>query len=551
MSDPQWPDLSSPFSIGDGEQQSQDSTTPSYTPSQAAPSPYGLTATPTPTPTPTPVPAQPVSPFGPPNDPGQPGQYGQYGQQLPAQAPNPYEQSGYSTGYPANPYEQTGGATYPTSPYGQPAVPSRPISSYPLGELPVPSAPPVPFARPSAPSRPLLPNEQRTPPTPSRPLTPPSQSGPPAYAPAPQVSLSRGRSLARLWIALGVLAVLIAGGGAFYVVGQVSAPATVATQFCDDLKAQSYGAAYTLLSSSMRAQFTQDQFVRSSQALDQLEGQVTACQPSTSGSGYHYSFGATTATVAATISRNKQSSALTGALRLASEGGAWKVSGVDTALLGVSLGAIRTTITFCSAAKSKDYATATSLSDSALQVAQSDWATWDQIGGTISTCDLQGLGSGNTDSAASIEVSVSRASGGSHTGAIGLTLKSGAWKVSKLDAGLIGPDLGPLKVGTLFCQDILRGNYADAYGLLSSGAQHRHSKDDFTLYLTLPSGLYWSDFTPRLSTYKVSGTAGGYQEAATIAVSNGGVLPPATLSLSFVQGSDGAWKVDGYNTSLS
>lgn len=531
MSDPQWPDLSSPFPTGGGQRQSQDPATTPYSPTPGAPSPYG------------PAPSQPLAPYGLPNDPGQYsqyGQYGQYGQQPPAQAPNPYEQPnpyaqpGSQSGYPANPYEQTGGATYPANPYGQPAAPSRPMYPNPQDDPTVQS---TPFSRPTAPSQPLAPY---------------SQFGPPAYAPPPppQAPAKRKRSLTWLWITLGVLVVLIAGGGggAIYIVGQLAAPAAAATQFCTDLKAQSYDAAYGLLSSSMRAQYSQGQFVQGSQALDQLEGQVTDCKPQTSGGGYHYSFGANTATVAASIARNKQSSALTGSLRLVSEGGAWKVSGIDTALLGVNLGAVQTVTAFCAAAQSKDYATATSLIDSALKVAQTDWATWDQIGGTISKCALQGLGTGNTDSAANVEVSVSRASGGNQTGALGLTLESGAWKVSAVDAGLLGPALGPLKVGTQFCQDILRANYADAFGMLSSSVQKAvGSKDKLAADFALPSGVYFADCTPTLSTYKVSGTSGGYN--ATLKLSNGSQTANVTMSVTFVE-EGSAWKVDGWNFSL-
>ena len=534
MSDPQWPDLSSPFPTGGGQQQSQDPATTPYSPSPGAPSPYG------------PAPSQPASPFGSSNDPGQHGQYGQYGQygqQPPAQTPNPYEQPGSQSGYPASPYEQTGGATYPSSPYGQPAAPSRPMSSYSQDDPTVQS---TPFSRPAAPSQPMYPYGQ--PAAPSQPLAPYGQFGPSTYAP-PQPP-QRKRSLTWLWITLGALVVLIAagGGGAIYVVSQLVAPAAAATQFCNDLKTQSYDAAYTLLSSSMRAQYSHDQYVQGNQALDQLEGQVTACKPQTSGSGYHYGFGATTAAVAASISRNKQSSSLTGSLRLVSEGGAWKVSAVDTSLLGVNLGALQTATAFCSAAQSKDYATATSLIDSSLKVAQTDWATWDQIGGTISKCELQGLGTGNTDSAASFEVSVSRASGGNQTGALGLALESGAWKVSSIDAGLLGPDTGPLKVGAQFCHDILTANYSDAFGLFSSGLQKAvGSKDKLAADFALPSGVYFANCAPKLSTYKVSGTSGGYD--AILKLSNGSQSANVTMSLNFIE--DGsAWKVDGWNFSL-
>ncbi|HEX6798933.1 MAG TPA: hypothetical protein VF116_14580 [Ktedonobacterales bacterium] len=572
MSDPQWPDLSSLYP--GGGQQSQDPSAPYYNPQQGA-SRSGTR------------PSQPMSPYGSPDEAsqygqqgqygqyaqpsqygqsqqsgqygrqsqsgqyGQYGEYGQYGQQQPSQAPNPYGQPGYQTGagYPGGPYEQPGAPAYPASPYGQPAAPSQPMYPYPPDD---PTMQSTPFSRPlaPAPSQPLYPYGQ--PGAPSQSLAPYGEFGPPSRGLAPVgAPAKRKRSLTWLWITLGVLVVLLAagGGGAVYVVGQLAAPATAAKTFCNDLKAQGYDAAYSMLSSALRTQYTHDQFVQGSQALDQIEGQVTACQPSTSGGGYHYSFGANTASVAASISRNKETTSLTGTLRLKSEGGSWKVSGIDTSLLGVNLGALQTANTFCSALQNKDYATATGLFDSSLHVAQADWATWDQIGGAIKSCALQGLGTGNTDSAASFEIAVARANSGSQTGALALALESGAWKVSKLDSGLLGPDLGPLKVGNQFCQDILKGDFGSAFGLLSSGLQQAvGSKDKVAQAFALPAGVYFSNCTAKLSTYKVSGSSGGYD--STLVLSNGSQTADVTMSLSFVQDSSG-WKVDDWSFSLS
>ena len=545
MSDPQWPNLSSPYP--GGGQQSQDPSAPYYNPQQAASS-YGTR------------PSRPMSPYGSPDDAsqygqqgqpgqyGQPSQYGQYGQSGQQGQSNQYGQYGEYSQYgqqpsqAPNPYEQPGAPVYPTGPYGQPAAPSQPMYPYPYptGDSTVQSTPfsqPLyPYGQPTAPSQPLMPYGE---------FGPPSSGLAPAMPPA-----KRKRSLTWLWITLGVLVVLLAagGGGAVYVVGQLAAPATAAKAFCNDLKAQSYDAAYSMLSSSLHTQYSHDQFVQGSQALDQIEGQVTACQPSTSGGGYHYSFGANTASVAAAISRNKEAGSLSGTLRLTSESGSWKVSGIDTSLLGVSLGALQTANTFCSALQNKDYTTATGLFDSSLKVAQTDWATWDQIGGTIKTCALQGLGTGNTDSAASFEISVARANSGNQSGALALALESGSWKVSKLDAGLLGPDLGPLKVGGQFCQDILKGDFGSAYGLLSSGLQQAvGSKDKVAQAFALPAGVYFANCTAKLSSYKASGSSGSYD--ATLVISNGSQTANVTMSLSFVQES-GGWKVDDWNFSL-
>jgi hypothetical protein len=541
MSDQQWPDLSAPYP--GGGQPSQDPATPPAPSQEGAPSPYLS------------QPSQPMTPFGTPPDPaqtgqpsqygqygqpgqyGEPGQYGQYGQQPQSQAPNPYGQPA-APSQPMYPYGQPAAPSQPMYPYGQPAAPSQPMYPYPQGDPTVQS---TPLSQPAAPSQPMYPYGQ--PSAPSQPLTPYGQFGGPSQALPPQPQKPR-RSLKWLWITLGVLVVLLAagGGGAVYVVSQLAAPATAATQFCTDLKSQNYDAAYAQLSNSLHSQYTHDQFVQGNQALDQLEGLVTACAPSTSGGGYHYSFGANTATIAASITRSKQSANLTGTLSLASEGGAWKVSGITTSLLGVNLGAVQAASGFCTALENKDYTTASGLLDSTISIAPSDWTTWDQIGGAISKCSLQGLGTGNTDSAASFEIGISRSTGGLQTGALGLTLEGSAWKVISVDAGLLGPDLGPLKIGTQFCQDLLTGNYTDAWGLLSSAAQADFvSKSQFEASFALPSGVYWASFTPKLSTYNVSGTSGNYD--ATAVLSNGSVSVNVTLSLTFVEdGTD--WKVD-------
>jgi hypothetical protein len=82
-----------------------------------------------------------------------------------------------------------------------------------------------------------------------------------------------------VWIALAALVVvlaLVAGGGTF-VFAQYRAPRDAAAQFCTDWREQDYAAAYNLLSSTMRANRTQQQFMDEAAALDQAEGKVTSC----------------------------------------------------------------------------------------------------------------------------------------------------------------------------------------------------------------------------------------------------------------------------------
>ncbi|MFI5272266.1 MAG: hypothetical protein ACHQ4H_04440 [Ktedonobacterales bacterium] len=517
MSNPKWPG-GPPWQQPGGGQEPVDPTPTPYPPSQGAPYPYQ-------------TPPQPPYPYGPPSEAGQqPNPYNPYNPYAPAADPG---QSHYPYGQPAAPSQ-------PMYPYGQPANPSQPMYPYTQGDAATQQSP---FGYPAAPSQPMYPYGQ--PANPSQPMYPYGQFGPPSQG-FPVPAARPRRSLKWLWITLAVVIVLLvgAGGGAVYVVGQLAAPATAAVQFCTDLKGQSYDAAYTMLSVPLQGQYTHEQFVQGSQALDQLDGPVTACQPATSGNSYHYSFGATVATVGATIARGKTSSGLTGTLHLKNENGAWKVDGIDTSLLGVNLSALQAATSFCAALQSKDYTTAASLLGSELQgqVAKADWDTWDQIGGTISLCNLQSLGSGNSDSAASMAVSVTRAKSGNKTGSLALALEGGAWKVSQIDAGLLGDDLAPLKVATRFCGDFVSGKWSDAYKLLSSDLQAQHSEVNFEQTFALPAGAKYVSCAPQYTTYKVTG--GNAAITMTMNITDAGANLTATFKLDFQQnGTD--WKVIG------
>ncbi len=219
-----------------------------------------------------------------------------------------------------------------SSPYGPPAAPSQPMYAAP--SQPMYAAPSQPMY--AAPSQPMD--------------GAPGQFG--------QIAQPRKRSLKGLWIALAIVVVLLAlaGGGVVYALTQLAAPAAAAISFCNDLKTQSYTPAYQLLSTKLQGQFTQVQFTQGSQALDGVEGTVTSCKQGT-GNAYAYSFGGTTATLLAVITRSKQGD-LSGTIHLKSENGTWKVDGLDTSLLGANLASLQQTLTFCTALAAKDYSSA-------------------------------------------------------------------------------------------------------------------------------------------------------------------------------------------------
>jgi hypothetical protein len=318
-------------------------------------------------------------------------------------------------------------------------------------------------------------------------------------------------------------------------------------QFCNDLKTQDYTSAYGLLGSSLQSQYTSDQFTQGSQILDTVEGPVTACKEAAGSNSYSYSLGASSATLSAVITRAKQGD-LTGTLHLASQNGAWKVSTIDTSLLGVNLGALATAGKFCQALQAKDYSTAYSLLGSTAQgqISQAEFQAstviWDQLDGPVTGCTLTGLGTGNSDTAAALTVSVTRQTRGAQSGSLGMDVEGGAWKISQVDPTLFGTDLAPLIVGTAFCDAIVANTFDVAYALLTSDLQGRYTKAQFADIFKLPAGIKYVSCAPKLSTYKVNGSDAELD--MSVKIDNGGTSESHTFKLALTkEGTD--WKIAG------
>src|SRR5689334_17397093 len=183
--------------------------------------------------------------------------------------------------------------------------------------------------------------------------------GQPMMPPAAPAKKSRKR----LWITLGVIAgvlVLVCGGIGFVVffsaVQEALKPVTVATTFCNDLKAQSYGAAYDLLSSGAQGQVSRDLFVQGAQLQDQIDGTVKSCGPVTgSGADSKIDVNAGKATLKATVQRNQ---AFTGNILLVKQGSDWKIDDIDAKLQGRDIAPIIVADVFCKAVVANDYHTA-------------------------------------------------------------------------------------------------------------------------------------------------------------------------------------------------
>lgn len=491
--------------------------------------PYGASRQPQPESTQPPASDQGQNPYGPPA--GQPS----------TSAPNPY----------ANPYGQPAGASQPymsgqpgeqtppgggTNPYGQPAAPSQPLYG-PYGQPAGPSQPLyAPYGQPAGPSQPWqgAPNSQTLPGWPQQ----------PGAAPAPK------KSRKKLWITLGVVLalVVVACGGGALAFAQYFAPAATAVRYCGYVETQNYAAAYGILSSGLRAQVSVDQFTQGSQTLDKVEGNVQSCGQATGANAYSYSFGASTATIAATMTRSTAGT-LQGALHLKNENGAWKVDAIDTSLLGINLGALQTAGAFCAAMGAQSYTTAYGMLGAALtaQASQDVFTTLaqahDQIDGTVTACGLVGITPGGTDSAASLLVSITRTKLGQQQGTVGLDVEQGAWKVANIAGTLLGTDLGPLVVGTQFCAALQQGQYQAAYNLASQGFQHDVPEADFAKALALPSPWKWNGCKPDFSTYKVTGSTASYTAAFKAVNPSSGATDSADFKISFVN-EGGTWKID-------
>jgi hypothetical protein len=340
---------------------------------------------------------------------------------------------------------------------------------------------------------------------PSQPLYPYGGYAPPSQYPfesgAPQRSY-RGL-LIGLVIAVVVLALL--GGGAFVGISQYQAPAQAAQQFCTALKSQDYVAAYSMLSSSLQAEYTASLFTVGSQTLDKAEGNVISCGAA-AGSAYDYTLFGSTATISSVIDRS-QAGSLIGKLHLVNQNG-WKISSIDTSLLGVNLTSLQTLASFCSALQNGDYSGAYSFLGSTVQsqISESTFAQQgslhQQVDGQITGCSIVGFGQGNSDTATNLSVSITRSTLGTVTGQASLDLEGSAWKISSLDTALEGSDLGALTAVQKFCSYIKSHQVSKAYGMTSSAFKANVTLSYFTSVFGV-AGVSYS-CTLQLATYKVT-----------------------------------------------
>jgi hypothetical protein len=361
-------------------------------------------------------------------------------------------------------------------------------------------------------------------------------------------ALPKKRSRRKLWVTLCVIAavLILACSGIGFVAVQFFAPAFQVGLFCGSLQTQRYATGYTLLSTELRNQLSSNDFVTDGQTLDAIEGVVQKC-----GTGsYSFSVGASTATVAVSFTR-ATAGTLQGNIHLKNENG-WKVDRLDASLLGVSLGALQTATAYCAALQVASYTAAYALlgksltaHTTAVQYAQeSGWH--DTLDGPVSECAVTALGSANseTETAASMTLSITRGKLGAKKDTVALDVEGGAWKVSTLGPGLQGSDLGALDTATRFCADIKSASYTDLYGLLSDNAKGGSSEADFaSVFSGNYNGIKWDDCAPTVSSFKLSGDSATLSATLTVTNLNTNQTRSGPVSFSFAR-NNGAWLLD-------
>ncbi|HEX6121928.1 MAG TPA: NTF2-like N-terminal transpeptidase domain-containing protein [Ktedonobacterales bacterium] len=187
------------------------------------------------------------------------------------------------------------------------------------------------------------------------------QGQPGGYPTMPGTPPEQKKSRKGLWITLGVIGGLLvlccaAGIGLFvFATVQAAKPIAAATNFCDDLKAQDYTAAYGMLSTDYQGKVTADQFTQASQLHDQIDGKVKKCGLLASGNSstsFNFDFNNNTAKLSAQTTRNKT---FTGTIALVKQGDDWKIDNIDPSLQGTDLGPLQVANDFCKALAAANY----------------------------------------------------------------------------------------------------------------------------------------------------------------------------------------------------
>lgn len=165
-----------------------------------------------------------------------------------------------------------------------------------------------------------------------------------------------------------VVVVCVVIAAVIYAVGQnaLQEPLNTTSAFCNDMKAQKYSDAYTLLSSQYQAKLSSKEFAEFSQVHDQLDGKVRQCGLAglQSNGGFNLNLNPQTASFNAQITRDHS---FTGTVSLVKQNGNWKIDSVAESLQGSDIGALETGAQFCGALAAQDYSAVYSMFTPAYQ----------------------------------------------------------------------------------------------------------------------------------------------------------------------------------------
>lgn len=370
----------------------------------------------------------------------------------------------------------------------------------------------------------------------------------PATAPSAK-GQPRGSQTAFTLLCTAALVVLLGAFAVLFVSRQLAAPVSASQAFCKDLQQQQYGPAYDLLDARLRQTYTRAQFTAANAALDTAEGRVLACTKSGAATADHFIYVNSTATVPLTITRERQGT-LTGSLRLLRQNGDWQIEAIDLPLLGVDLGAVDTTLDYCAALRANHFSAAYALltSSQQKQTTVADYAATQtmhtRVDGSVSQCLVVAVNPGNTASAASLQVSITRAVLGQRSGALRLTREAAGWRINQAAAALTGTNITPLITGNSFCADIAHGDLAHAYSLTSSSYQQQNSASGFRTLFDPGSDFTFGGCQPYVKSYTVAASSASYALTLALApVDPARSAASVALTLTFVY-ENNAWKID-------
>jgi NTF2-like N-terminal transpeptidase domain len=366
---------------------------------------------------------------------------------------------------------------------------------------------------------------------------------PVAMTPPPQKKRRKG-----LWITLIILLVVLAlggGAGAFTFI-QYRAPQDAALQFCSALQHQDYQSAYDLFSTSLKGQYTQQVFTDAANTLDQIEGKVTGCAQSTAGDSYaHTPFG-DTATFQAKVTRATEGN-LEGTIHLTNENGSWKVARWDAALMGVNLNALTAATNFCSSLFKGDAQGVYGYFGSAISssLTQADFITMSdggaQIDGPVTSCTVISISRENTDSKASVILSVKRDKLGELTGPLQLEVEDGSWKITDAGNEISGTNRRPYLLATQYCSVLQKGDLNALYDLFGTEFRAAYSFADVKHWFTLSGGGKFTGCKYYFDQYKVNGDTATFEIDVYLTYADG-TKYRAPTTLQFVLEGQG-WKI--------